>query len=229
MTPALFVAAVLASAMPAPGGQESRATTDPNLARRLHFAALDRQAEFDYDSALVLLQSARSADPSNLAVHDQLIWLTIGLRPTGLEEVRREYAPMPDSPLIDCLRAHLAVERGNEAAAAAELLELESRYPGEACPVVRLSRILVDLKPEHEWDPRRLEYLARAVVLAPEVPGVWTSYTAALTAAGRFDEAEQAYAEAASHLPHPIHAVPLQMRRAGLSLARGDVAGSEAL
>ena len=229
MTPVLFLAAVLASALPAPGGQESRATTDPNLARRLYLAAFDRQVEFDYDSALVLLRAARSADPSNLAIHDQLTWLTIVLRPAGLEEIRREYAAMPDSPLVDCLRAQLAVGSDNEAAAASELFDLERRYPGEACPVVLLSRILRDLKPEHEWEPRRLEYLARAVALAPEVSGVWTSYTAALAAAGRYDESEQAYLQAVAHLPHPLHAVSLQMRRAGLSLARGNVAGAEGL
>ena len=232
MTPALFLAAVLASAVPVPGGQESPPSTqagNPDHARRLVLAALDRQAEFDYDSALVLLREARTADPRDLAAHDHLIWLTLALQPSGVRDLRREYNSMPDSPLVECLRAQLDAARDNEPAAAPALFELERRYPEEACPIVQLARLLRDLKPEHEWKALRIDYLARAVELEPRLPYMWTSYAAALASAGRFDDAERAYAAAAAHLTHPLHAIPLQMRRAGLLLDRGDVAGAESL
>jgi CHAT domain-containing protein len=232
VTPALFLAAVLASAVPAPGAQESPAATpapDSVLARRLYFAALDRQAEFDYDSSLTLMRAARAADPSDLAIHDQVIWLTADWQPDGLATVRREYAALPDSPLVECLRSRLAVASDNEAAAAPALFELESRYPDEACPVVLLSRLLRVFKPEHEWKVRRLDYLARAVELAPGLPGARSHYAAALADEGRFDEADRAYAEAVAALQHPMYAIPLHMRRAGTLIVRGDVAEAEAL
>jgi hypothetical protein len=92
-----LLALVAAAVVQAPTPQDR----DPDLARRLYLSALDLQAEFEYDSARVLMRQALAADPTDLAAHDQFIWLTREFLPDGVAEIRRAYDSMPDSPQVN--------------------------------------------------------------------------------------------------------------------------------
>lgn len=209
--------------------QDASVETPSAEARILYLLALDRLLEFDADSALTLLQAARRTDPTSLPIHLRLIWQTIKSQPQALGQLRREYEAMPDSPLVECLRAWLAVADDNRAAAAEALFELERRYPDESCPVVLLSRVLRDLRPRRVWEPRQLEYLERAVALEPDWIDARVYYAEALASAGRLRESEQAFADAAARLTHPEHALALRMRRARVLRQLGDFDGAEAV
>jgi len=232
VTPTLFLAAALALGVPASGARQDPPVTtklDSLLARRLHSAALDRQAELDYDSSLVLLRAARAAHPDALRYHLELIFATIPYVPQGLQKLRREYAAMPESPLVECLRAWIEVAPDNRAAAAEELVEIERRYPAESCPVVLLAGLMRELRPERKWAPKRLEYAARAVRLEPDWSDGWVEYASALAASGRLRDAERVYAQAIWRSPGATRMVLLFMRRAGLLQQLGDAEGSEAI
>jgi tetratricopeptide (TPR) repeat protein len=223
--PSASPASPSAAALP----QGTSVETRPTEARILHLLALDRLAEFDADSALALFDAARSADPTSLPIHLRRIVAMIHLRPRAQQQLRREYEAMPDSPLVECLRAWLAVADDNRAAAAETLFELERRYPDESCPVVLLSRVLRDLRPRRVWEPRQFEYLERAAALEPDWIDARVYYAEALASAGRLRDSEQAFADAAARLTHPVHVLPLMMRRAGVLRQLGDIDGAEAV
>lgn len=175
------------------------------------------------------MKAARSASPEDLSIHLELIHVAYPLRPEAVQELRRDYAAMPDSPLVECLRAYVGVTPDNRAGAAESLLALERRYPRHACPVVLLSQILGELRPQRNWAERRLAYSDRAVELAPGWLDAWIVRAGALAGAGRYAEAERVFVEASARLKHPVWSIPLQMRRAGVLLQSGDTVRAAAL
>jgi len=234
---AIFAASFLAAALLVhPAGAQGQVeeqfhpgVTDRSEAVLLYGRALDLALEFDYDSTLALLRAARDADPSYLPVHLYLIGYSIPRVPDALSHLRAEYAAMPDTPLIECVRTWISIGPGTRANVAERLFELERLHPAESCPVVLLGDVLRYLRPRHAWDPSRLEYLARAVVLEPDWIDGFVQYAGALTSAGRLREAERTYAAALRHHPRPQQAISLHMRRAGVLIALGETAAAEAV
>ncbi|NNM07067.1 MAG: CHAT domain-containing protein [Gemmatimonadetes bacterium] len=115
------------------------------------------------------------------------------------------------------------------AAAAPALLEMEERGEGAGCPTVLLPGIFRQMRPFEVWDPRRLEYYQRALVIAPEVRGLWTRYAGTLASLGRLRDADEVLGEGAETLSHPLERLPLLMRRAGMAFLRGDTSAAVAL
>jgi len=150
---AFLLAAVLLSFAP----QES----DAALARQLFAQALDRHAELDTDSSLVLLKAARDTDFLSLPLHYQYIHEVVSRLPEPLRTLRAEYEALPDSPLIRCLRAYVAVPHYNLPAAEPALRQMEASGAGGPCPVVLLARILAEMRPVSRWVTQRLEYCER--------------------------------------------------------------------
>jgi len=143
--------------------------------------------------------------------------------------MRREYAELPKAPVIVCLRAYLMTHPDYPAAAAPALLEMEERGEGAGCPTVLLSGIFREMRPFEVWDPLRLEYYQRALVIAPEVAGLWTRYAETLASLGRLRDAEEVLGEAARAFSHPLERLPMIMRRAGMAFLRGDTSSAVAL
>lgn len=203
---------------------------DPELARRLFSQAFDRHAELDMDSSLVLLRAARDADLSRLPVHLEYILTILDRLPDGLTRLRAEYAGLPDSPLIRCLRAYVAVSHENLPKAFPALMDMDKYGDGGGCPAVLLAGIVGELKPTRVWESRRQDYLERALALEPELNSLWTSYASALGSVGRIEEAEEVLTRAASAAwVHPLQRIRINMRRAGLMRSRGDTASADAL
>ncbi|MFH1765231.1 MAG: CHAT domain-containing protein [Gemmatimonadota bacterium] len=212
---------VLAAAMVLAGQSEA----DSDRARRLYFQALDQTAELNLDSTLVLLGAARDADLSNLSIHLDYIEHALRWTSGGLRRLRQEYAELPDSPVVRCLRVYLEAYPPDAVPA---LLEMEERGDGAGCPTVVLPGIFGEMRPSRLWDVRRLEYYPRALTIAPEVMSLWTRYGETLASLGRLLEAEEAFGEAGV-LAHPTQRVRLNMRRAGVALLRGDTSAAVAL
>ena len=220
MIPALLALALVAAAPQA---------DDSIRSNRLHLAALERQADLDLDSSLVLLRAARDAAPASLVAHLEYIGLAVRRMPGGVPDVRREYTALPPGPLRECLLAYLSVPRSNLPAAAPHLVEMERRGTAGGCPTVLLTEIVGDMVPRRLWEPRRLDYLERAVAILPDAWWLWMRYASALVASHEFDRADAALTEALGRFQHPLQAVRLQLRKASLLVRRGDTTSALAL
>lgn len=202
---------------------------DSALSRRLRLEALDRHAELDLDSSLVLLRAARDADPLSLRTHLEYIGLAKNRLPGGLRELRREYQSLPDSPLTGCLRTYLSVPDENLPRAAPVLLQMEKRGEGRGCPTVLLREIVGHMRPSRIWAQRRQEYQRRAAALVPEAWWLGMDYATALFAAGEFREADATLKGVMRRAGHPLEAVRLNLRMASFYIQRGDSARARAL
>jgi CHAT domain-containing protein len=203
---------------------------DPALSRRLFHEALDRQADLDEDSALVLFRAARDADLANVDAHYTYVHKAIGRLPHPMTQLRAEYDSLRDSPEVRCFRAYLAVSPENLPAAYPSLVALQESGRGGPCPPVLLARVTGDMKPEHKWEDIHRDYVEKAVASVPALEDAQAAYAAMLAGFGRTEEAEFYLRRAAADAStHPITRLRHDLRRAALILGRGDTVAAEAL
>jgi len=174
--------------------------TDSVLARKLRWAALDQQAVLNLDSALVLLQGARRADPAYLPA--QFDYLHLRFARYEDAALRRESVPLARSadPLERCLGIAMAgftEYRSTDR----ELLAIERSGGATAC-----STFFLALEgPRRDYpDSLRLIFVARALRQTPEVPALWSMQSTGFVARGDLMGAEHIVEEGRLAVRHPL-------------------------
>jgi len=204
---------------------------DSTTARRLWLAALDAEAMLEDDSARVLLERARDADPAFFPA--QAEYLTF-LRDRGeFAAIRRVFgtADPRGGVVTECLAMAIAARfgRGNgmwepRPEALAALRALASR-DGSGCAVSYLGQLSPG-GPGHTHAPA-ITWLWRGVALAPELESEWERLADALAAPsiGQPQRADSVLEAGARRLPHPLQRAMIYAKLVDLRGGRATPGG----
>jgi CHAT domain-containing protein len=217
----LLTVALLAVQM----GASLEQRNDSAAARRLRDAAVDQQLVLNYDSALVLLQSARRADARYFPAHYDYI---------ELRQLRFEYPSLRDesavllrsaSPFDRCLG--LAMAGASEYRSLyIELLALERAGGASTCSAA----LLAFERPRAGYsEAARRANFTRALGGAPEVARLWDEYVHLIAASRDWPEVGRVLAAGQKAMRDPASRLSLARIDAQFRIARGDTAGSLAL
>lgn len=196
--------------MPSQGADRASAT-------RLRAAAIERRAQLDDDSALVLYRAARAADPDYFPAQYEYIGLMRD-RFRGAD-LRREFASDHAAPALhECLMAAVQLAVYVDAPIA-RLHSLEATHGPSPCTDEFL------LVVGHDATGRG----ARAMRDSPGLRDTWVSVAGALGDLGRWQEADRIFHLGEAAVDDPIAKVSLAMFQIDQHLLGRDTAGAFAL
>ena len=205
------------------GGRDSLA------ARRLWLSALDAEAMFQSESALVRLRRARDVDPSFLPA--QVDYIALRWQFGDFFGVRREYArPDPRGGVVTrCLAlATAALTTGQHPPAAEPYRLLAALDPRDrtGCSATFLSQLTA-------WDQRpgqinraSVAYARRAIALAPEIAANWSTLARDLAAGGDESDAARVAMDGLRRSEHPLSEALAYQRAVDLLLTGRDSVGA---
>jgi CHAT domain-containing protein len=206
---------LLAAAMIAVGQPQQERAVDRTRATRLRAAAVERVAQLDDDSALVLYRAARSADPGYLPA--QLEYIVMMLSRFRRAELNRELAASDSSsPLQQCLSAGSRIV-AEDSRPLAQLRALEKRYGPTPCTDIFTIAFAV------EWGPGRTARAARA---SPEIPSAWWGVAKEKYDAKQWKAADDALDAGLKAVDNPMGRVSLLLTKIYFRNGRGDSLGS---
>lgn len=187
---------------------------DSARAKRLLHAALDREAELDTDSTVVLLRAARAAAPQYLPVQH----LYIGsMQVLGAQEkLNAEYAPLAShrDPTVRCFSAYALRPTMSDARLASLASELERKGEPSGCWT------LLALSASHQM--KSIVLWKRLLQLSPDAGFAWSALAEVLRRLGRRDEERLVLEQALRRGMHAFHMTDYQVSLARSHIESGD-------